>query len=226
MSKHCKVHCRFSQRWHSWTISMDIIFLRDRTVTFIARRVRSIAVRNSCINPGSELTLCSSLSELAWYTCRKAMACSAERWPVQLHCKPWLWVQPRTYRTWMGDTDVPPKWQHFVGTIAPQLHAPPVESPCTLWMPRHWEKWEWRKQWSGFWQKKRMPSMILWPPCAHPGKMALEWDAAVQHALPRDVPFIQPWRFLTQWGVSFEKVHFHNVPKVHYFLALILYLIY
>ncbi len=36
-----------------WTTIVDIAFPRDRAVTFVARRARSVAVRSSCINPGS-----------------------------------------------------------------------------------------------------------------------------------------------------------------------------
>ncbi len=60
------ISARSSQRWRSWTTIVDIAFPRDRAVTFIARRVRSVAVRSSCINPGSELSSCISLSALAW----------------------------------------------------------------------------------------------------------------------------------------------------------------
>ncbi len=57
---------RFSQRWRSWTTMVDIAFPRDRAVTFVARRVKSVAVRSSCINPGSVLPSCTCLSALAW----------------------------------------------------------------------------------------------------------------------------------------------------------------
>ncbi len=35
-------------------------------VTFVARRVKAVAVRSSCINPGSVLPSCTCLSALAW----------------------------------------------------------------------------------------------------------------------------------------------------------------
>ncbi len=54
------------ERWHSWTTMVDIAFPRDRTVTFIARRAKSVAVRSSCINPRSVLPSCTCLSALAW----------------------------------------------------------------------------------------------------------------------------------------------------------------
>ncbi len=58
---------------------------RDRAVTFVARRAKSVAVRSSCINPGSVLPSCTCLSALAWWTCRIAMACRAEAaWPAAL----------------------------------------------------------------------------------------------------------------------------------------------
>ncbi len=46
-----------------WTIA----FPRDRAVTFVARRAKSVAVRSSCINPGSVLHSCTCLSALAWW---------------------------------------------------------------------------------------------------------------------------------------------------------------
>ncbi len=62
-----------------------IAFLRDRAVTFVTRRARSVAMRSSCINPGSVLPSCTCLSALAWWTCRIAMACRAEAaWPAAL----------------------------------------------------------------------------------------------------------------------------------------------
>ncbi len=57
---------RLSQRWRYWTTMVDIAFPRDRAVTFVARRAKSVAVRRSCINPGSVLPSCSCLSALAW----------------------------------------------------------------------------------------------------------------------------------------------------------------
>ncbi len=63
------ISARLSQRWHSWTTMMDIAFPRDRAVTFVARRAKSVTVRSSCINPGSALPSC---------ICRIAMACRAE----------------------------------------------------------------------------------------------------------------------------------------------------
>ncbi len=79
------ISTRLSQRWRSWTTMVDIAFPRDRTVTFIARRAKSVAVRSSCINPRSVLPSCTCLSALAWWTCRIAMACRAEAaWPTAL----------------------------------------------------------------------------------------------------------------------------------------------
>ncbi len=60
------ISARFSHRWCSWTTKVDIARPREHAVTFAARRVRSVAVRSSCITPGSELPSCSSLSALAW----------------------------------------------------------------------------------------------------------------------------------------------------------------
>ncbi len=60
------ISARLSQRWRSWTTMVDIAFPRDRAVTFVARRAKSVAVRSSCINPGSVLPSCTFLSALAW----------------------------------------------------------------------------------------------------------------------------------------------------------------
>ncbi len=60
------ISARLSQRWCSWTTMVDIAFLRDRAVTFVTHRAKSVGVRSSCINPGSVLPLCTCLSALAW----------------------------------------------------------------------------------------------------------------------------------------------------------------
>ncbi len=60
------ISAKLSQRWRSWTTMVDIAFPRDRAVTFVACRVKSVAVRSSCINPGSVLPSCTCLSALAW----------------------------------------------------------------------------------------------------------------------------------------------------------------
>ncbi len=51
------ISARLSQRWRSWTTMVDIAFPRDRAVTFVAHRVKSVAVRSSCINPWVGTTL-------------------------------------------------------------------------------------------------------------------------------------------------------------------------
>ncbi len=56
------ISARLSQRWRSWTTMVDIAFPRDHAVTFVARRVKSVAVRSSCINPGSVLPSCTCFS--------------------------------------------------------------------------------------------------------------------------------------------------------------------
>ncbi len=79
------ISARLSQRWRSWTTMVDIAFPRDRAVSFVTRRAKSVAVRSSCINPGSVLPSCTCLSALAWWTCRIAMACRVEAaWPAAL----------------------------------------------------------------------------------------------------------------------------------------------
>ncbi len=54
------ISTRLSQRWRSWTTMVDIAFPRDRAVTFVARRAKSVAVRSSCINP----RVCTTLVHL------------------------------------------------------------------------------------------------------------------------------------------------------------------
>ncbi len=44
----CSMSVKHSQRWHSWTTSVDIARPRDCAVTFVARSARSIATRSSC----------------------------------------------------------------------------------------------------------------------------------------------------------------------------------
>ncbi len=39
------ISARLSQRWRSWTTMVDITFQRGRAVTFVARRPKSVAVR-------------------------------------------------------------------------------------------------------------------------------------------------------------------------------------
>ncbi len=51
-----------SQRWRSWTTSVDIAQPRDRVITFVARGARSGAVRSSFRTSGSWPPPCMSLS--------------------------------------------------------------------------------------------------------------------------------------------------------------------
>ncbi len=81
--RNCTFSCSFmsvrhSQRWRSWTTSMDIARPRDCAVTFVARSARSVAARSSCRTARSCPSSCRSLSALAWWTCSNAMACRAE----------------------------------------------------------------------------------------------------------------------------------------------------
>ncbi len=51
--RNCTFSCSFmsarhSQRWRSWTTSVDIARPRDCAVTFVARSARSVAARSSC----------------------------------------------------------------------------------------------------------------------------------------------------------------------------------
>ncbi len=85
------------------------------------RRAKSVAVRSSCINPGSVLPSCTCLSALAWWTCRIAMACIAE--------VAWQRERLSAYRLWTGDADGSSKRRCSVGTGAPR-------SLSTPWPPR------------------------------------------------------------------------------------------
>ncbi len=60
------ISARSSHRWRSWTTRVDIVWPRDRAMTFVARRARSVAVRSSCIKPGSELPSYSCFNAMAW----------------------------------------------------------------------------------------------------------------------------------------------------------------
>ncbi len=52
------ISARLSHRWRSWPTSEDIAFPRDRAVTFVAHRARSVTERSSCINLGLVLPSC------------------------------------------------------------------------------------------------------------------------------------------------------------------------
>ncbi len=81
--RNCTFSCSFmsarhSQRWRSWTTSVDIARPRDCAVTFVARSARSVAARSSCRTARSWPPSCRSLRALAWWTCSNAMAWRAE----------------------------------------------------------------------------------------------------------------------------------------------------
>ncbi len=81
--RNCTFSCSFmsarhSQRWRSWTTSMDIARPRDCAVTFVARSARSVAARSSCRTARSWPPSCRSFRALAWWTCSNAMAWRAE----------------------------------------------------------------------------------------------------------------------------------------------------
>ncbi|XDV34052.1 hypothetical protein PO909_004262 [Leuciscus waleckii] len=61
-----RISARFSQRCLSWTTAVDITKPRERAVTFVARRARSVAARSSSKSAGSVLPSCMSRSILAW----------------------------------------------------------------------------------------------------------------------------------------------------------------
>ncbi len=70
---------RHSQRWRSWTTSVDNrTTQRTVRVTFVARSARSVAARSSCRTVRSWPPSCRSFRALAWWTCSNAMACRAE----------------------------------------------------------------------------------------------------------------------------------------------------
>ncbi len=72
------ISTKVSHRWRSWTTNVDIVWPRARAVTFVALSARSVTVRSSCNTPGSASPSCSCFNALAWWTCRRAMACRAE----------------------------------------------------------------------------------------------------------------------------------------------------
>ncbi len=72
------ISAKVSHRWRSWTTNVDIVWPRAHAVTFVALSARSVAVRSSCNTPGSASPSCSYFNALAWWTCRRAMACRAE----------------------------------------------------------------------------------------------------------------------------------------------------
>ncbi len=72
------ISAKVSHRWRSWTTNVDIVWPRARAMTSVALSARSVAVRSSCNTPGSASPSCSCFNALAWWTCRRAMACRAE----------------------------------------------------------------------------------------------------------------------------------------------------
>ncbi len=57
---------RHSQRWRSWTTSMDIARPRDCAITFVARSARSVAAHSSCITVRSWPPSYRFFRALAW----------------------------------------------------------------------------------------------------------------------------------------------------------------
>ncbi len=60
------ISARFSHRCRSWITRVDIVWPRDRFVTFIAWSARSVRVRSSWIKHESELPSWSCFNALAW----------------------------------------------------------------------------------------------------------------------------------------------------------------
>ncbi len=113
------ISARLSQRWHSWTTRVDIAFSRDRAVTFVAQRAKSVGVRSSCINPWSVLPLNICFRALAWCTCRIVMH-TRQRRPGLHRCMLWPRERASLYNLWTGDADDSSKWRRFAFTSAPQ----------------------------------------------------------------------------------------------------------
>ncbi len=120
------ISARLSQRWRSWTTMVEIAFPRDRAVTFVACRVKSVAVRSSFINPGLVTILVHLFERLGLVNLqdshgvqgRGCLARSTISVGRKSGCQ--LTGFGREMRT------VSSKWRRFVGTGVPR----------TPWQPR------------------------------------------------------------------------------------------
>ncbi len=97
---------------------------RAHAVTFVALRVRSIAVCSSCNTPESAPPSCNCFNALTLW-----------KQPVQQHRKPWPLERTRIYRPWTEGVDYPSRWQNFAGRAAWQLCTRLGRSPHTRGPP-------------------------------------------------------------------------------------------
>ncbi len=141
---------RHSQRWRSWTTSVDIARPRDCAVTFVARSARSIAARSSCRTVRSWPPLCRSF----------------RLWPGGPAVTPWRGRQkPPPHRLYkhchLDLTNTHPAgWKRLLDTVAWPQTAPPRGCPCTPKRPHHRGWWGRRSHKICFGQWK-VPSTIL-----------------------------------------------------------------
>ncbi len=116
---------RHSQRWRSWTTSVDIARPRDRAIPFVARGARSGAVRSSFRTSGSWPPRACPSVLLAWRTCSNAVALGGGSISLA------GWNQTSTYRPGRGGTVCPAGWRQYKDTLTSQLTAPPGTPPVT-----------------------------------------------------------------------------------------------
>ncbi len=131
------ISARLSQRWRSWTTMVDIAFPRDRAVTFVARRAKSVAVRSSCINPGKGTTLVHLFERLGLVNLQDSHG--VQGGGCLAHSTVSFGRESGCQLTGLGreSTDGSSKWWRFVGTSAPRPLSPPGECPRTPWPLRH-----------------------------------------------------------------------------------------
>ncbi len=126
------ISAKVSHRWRSWTTNVDIVWPRARAVDFsspLARVRRCGAVPANHL--GQHHPRAGCFKRLAWWTCRRAMACRAKR-PVQQHRKPWPLERTRTYSALGGRRGLPLQRQRPAGKAAWQWRARPGGTPPTL----------------------------------------------------------------------------------------------
>ncbi len=139
--RNCTFSCSFmsvrhSQRWRSWTTSVDIARPRDCAVTFVARSARSVAARGPSqhaahVEPPGRAHPRAGLSML-WPDGPAVTPWRVGQKPpphrLYKHCQ---WGLTSTYRPVRGDTVHPAEWKRLLDTTAWPQTAPQRGCPCT-----------------------------------------------------------------------------------------------
>ncbi len=95
----------FNHRWRSWTTSVDIVWPRDRAVTFDTLKGK-VHHRAQLLHQTWVRTALVQLLQQPWPGRLAGEPwCAGQRRPVQLLCKPRRWKRMRTQQPWTGDVD-------------------------------------------------------------------------------------------------------------------------